>query len=122
MYWSSNAASVAQLQSGSWVPDQGTIDVIGVDVYPSGGATFANTYGDFCGGFEDIPFMIGETGSGSDKTGWLTQLMSDDAKTTCPNYVGFVWFEYDKDGTDFRVATIGNTEAASVLGTGTGTS
>lgn len=26
-----------------------------------------HTYGDFCGGFEDIPFMIGETGSG-DKT------------------------------------------------------
>ena len=85
MYWSPNAASAAQLQSGGWVPYQGAIDVIDVDVYHKDGATFANTYDDFRCGSGDIPFMIGETGSGDDKPGWLTQLMSDDAKTNCPN-------------------------------------
>ena len=120
MYWSPNAASAAQLQSEGWFPDQGAVDVIGVDVYPSSGATFADTYGSFCSGFGDVPFLIGETGAGSasDKTSWLTQLVSDSAKTTCPNYVGFMWFEYNKEGVDYRIATGGNTEAASVLGTG----
>ena len=121
MYWSPNSASASKLKSGGWYPDQGAIDVIGVDVYSKGSSqTFAETYSDFCGGFGDVPFVIGETGSDSasaDKTNWLKQLISDDAKTTCPNYVGFSWFEYDKEGTDFRVATGGNTEAQSVLGT-----
>ena len=119
MYWSPNAASAAQLQSEGWFPDQGAIDVIGVDVYPSSGATFADTYASFCGGFGDVPFLVGETGAGSasDKTSWLTQLVSDNAKTTCPNYVGFMWFEYNKE-LDYRIATNGNTEAASVLGSG----
>ena len=91
------------MQSEVGVPDQGAIDVIGVDVYPKDGATFANTNGDFCCGFGDISFMIGETGSGGDKPEWLTQLMSDDAKTICSNYVGFMWSEYDKDGSDFQI-------------------
>ena len=121
MYWSPNAASASQLQSAGWYPSSGNVDVIGIDVYSSGPTkTFADAYGSFCNGFGNIPFVIGETGSDSasaHKTNWLQQLTSSDAKTTCPNYLGFSWFEYNKDGIDFRVATGGNTEAQSVLGT-----
>ena len=121
MFWSPNSATASQLQSEGWYPSSGDIDVIGVDAYSKGATeTFADTYGGFCNGFGNIPFVIGETGSDSasaDKTNWLEQLTSTEAKTTCPNYLGFSWFEYNKDGTDFRVATGGNTEAQSVLGT-----
>ncbi len=121
MFWSPNAATASQLQSEGWYPSSGDIDVIGVDVYSKGATmTFADAYGGFCNRFGNIPFVIGETGSDSasaDKTNWLEQLTSTDAKTTCPNYLGFSWFEYNKDGTEFRVATGGNTEAQSVLGT-----
>ena len=121
MFWSPNYATASQLQSEGWYPSSGDIDVIGVDVYSKGATeTFADAYGGFCNGFGNIPFVIGETGSDSataDKTNWLEQLTSTDAKTTCANYLGFSWFEYLKDGTDFRVATGGNTEAQSVLGT-----
>ncbi len=121
MYWSPNSATASQLQSEGWYPSSGDIDVIGLDVYSKGSTeTFADAYGGFCNGFGNIPFVLGETGSDSasaDKTNWLEQLTSADAKTTCPNYLGFSWFEYLKGGTDFRVATGGNTEAQTVLGT-----
>ena len=121
MFWSPNAATASQLQSAGWYPSSGDIDVIGIDVYSKGATqTFADAYGDFCNGFGNIPFVIGETGSDSasaDKTNWLQQLTSTEAKTTCPNYLGFSWFEYNKEGVEYRVATGGNTEAQSVLGT-----
>ncbi|KAK0514695.1 hypothetical protein JMJ35_003312 [Cladonia borealis] len=121
MFWSPNYGTASQLQSEGWYPSSGDIDVIGIDVYSEDATkTFANAYGGFCNGFGNIPFVIGETGSDSasaDKTNWLEQLTSTEAKTNCPNYLGFSWFEYNKDGTDFRVATGGNAEAQSVLGT-----
>ena len=121
MFWSPNYATASQLQSEGWYPSSGDIDVIGIDVYSEDATkTFADAYGGFCNGFGNVPFVIGETGSDSasaDKTNWLEQLTSTEAKTTCPNYLGFSWFEYNKDGTDFRVATGGNNEAQSVLGT-----
>ena len=121
MFWSPNAATASQLQSEGWYPSSGNIDVIGIDVYSKGATqTFADAYGDFCNGFGNVPFVIGETGSDSasaDKTNWLQQLTSTEAKTTCPNYLGFSWFEYNKEGMEFSVARGGNAEAQSVLGT-----
>lgn len=119
MFWSPNSASAASLKSAGWYPTGGAVDVIGVDIYPSGEESFSSVYESFCSGW-DVPFSIGETGTGgssADKTYWLQQLSSAAAKTACPNYVGFSYFEYDKQGTDFRVATGGNTEAESVLKT-----
>ena len=120
MYWSPNQASAASIKSAGWYPTAGAVDVVGIDIYPKGQQTFANTYSDFCKTFGNVPFAIGETaigGSAADKTYWLQQLSGAAAKTACPNYVGWSWFEYDKEA-DFRVATNGNTEAKSVLGGG----
>ncbi|MCJ1457249.1 hypothetical protein MMC28_007616 [Mycoblastus sanguinarius] len=119
MFWSPNSDSAASLKSAGWYPTSGAVDVIGVDIYPNGEKSFGDVYGDFCDGWPNTPFAIGETGSGgssADKTYWLQQLTSTGAKTACPNYVGFSYFEYNKDGTDFDVATNGNNEAESVFG------
>ena len=116
MFWSPNSASAASLKSAGWYPTSGKVDVIGVDIYPDSQKSFSDVYGSFCSGW-DVPFAIGETGKGgspADKTYWLQQLISPEAKTACPNYLGFSYFEYNKEE-DFRVATGGNTEAQSVL-------
>ena len=116
MFWSPNSASSADLQQ--WYPKSGRVDVVGIDIYPKEQQTFADTYGDFCKAFSTagIPFMIGETAAGpSLKEYWLGQLVSPEAKTACPHYIGFQWFEYNKEQ-DFRVVTGGNDIAKKVLG------
>lgn len=120
MFWSPNSASAASLKAAGWYPTGGAVDVIGVDIYPPSGSTetFSDVYQSFCSGWPSVPFAIGETASGgssADKTFWLQQLTSVGAKQACPNYVGYSWFEYNKEA-DFLVATDGNTEAQSVLG------
>ncbi|KAL6715318.1 hypothetical protein ACLMJK_007583 [Lecanora helva] len=116
MFWSPNSATAADLKNAGWYPTSGAVDVIGVDIYPKGQKSFSDVYQSFCSGW-DVPFAIGETGIGpasADKTYWLQQLTSTDAKAACPNYIGFSYFEYDKEE-DFRVATDGHTEAVGVL-------
>ena len=122
MYWSPNSGDAASLKS-TWYPTQGSVDIVGIDIYPKNQEDFSSVYGDFCDTFSDLPFVVGETGASdaSSKIYWLQQLSGAAARTACPNYLGWNWFEYDKQGTDFRVATGGNTEAQSVLGTGGGT-
>ena len=123
MHWSPNYdSSAADLVSSGWYPSQGTVDVIGMDIYPSGGSQFAAVYQNFCGyqNWKNVPFIIGETGSkngGSttDKHAWLQQLTGAAALQACPNYLGFSWFEYLKGGVDFRIATGGNTAYQGVL-------
>ena len=117
MFWSPNSASASDLKQ--WYPTSGKVDLVGIDIYPSKQQTFAETYGEFCQAFSsaDIPFAIGETGAGPDlKQAWLGELVSEGAKQACPNYVGFSWFEYNKEA-DFRVVTDGETIAEQVLGT-----
>ena len=122
MFWSPNYVSNAasDLASAGWYPSQGSVDIVGMDVYPKPGSSFASEYQNFCQQWPGIPFVIGETGadnggSESDKHEWLQQLTSSSATSACPNYVGFSWFEYLKDGVDFRVATGGNTAFEGVL-------
>ena len=117
MYWSPNYASATDLSG--WFPSQDTVDIVGMDIYPAGGTTFAAMYQNFCQNWKNIPFIIGETGSkdgGSteDKHAWLQQLTGTAAVQACPNYLGFSWFEYLK-GVDFRIATGGNTAYQGVL-------
>ena len=120
MYWSPNYESnAADLVSSGWYPTQGSVDIIGMDIYPKGGSRFASVYQNFCQQWPDIPFIIGETGSDnggstSDKNAWLKQLTDKSALQACPNYLGFSWFEYLK-GVDFRIATGGNTAAQGVI-------
>lgn len=118
MYWSPNEASSADLKSGGWYPKNGKVDIVGIDIYPKKQQTFADTYADFCGAFSSstIPFVIGETAAGPDlKEYWLGQLSSAEAKQACPHYLGFSWFEYNKEQ-DFRVVTNGETIASRLLG------
>ena len=123
MYWSPNYDSSGEdLVSSGWYPKspQATVDIIGMDVYPSGGSSFASEYQNFCQNWPSIPFIIGETGSANggsttDKTAWLKELTGAAALQACPKYLGFSWFEYLKGGIDFRIATGGNTAAEGVL-------
>lgn len=121
MHWSPNYnSSATDLVSSGWYPTQGTVDVIGMDVYPSGGSQFAGEYQNFCQNWPDIPFVIGETGSQnggttSNKHAWLQQLTDQSDLHACPNYLGFSWFEYLKGGVDFRIATGGNTAYEGIL-------
>ncbi|KAG8528243.1 uncharacterized protein KY384_007160 [Bacidia gigantensis] len=115
MFWSPNSGSPDDLQQ--WYPTEGQVDMVGIDIYPKEQQSFADVYGAFCQKFSSasIPFVIGETGAGpSLKDGWFKELVSPEAKTACPNYLGFSWFEYDKEA-DFRVATAGENIAKQVL-------
>ena len=64
---------------------------------------------------------LGETGwqqggTPDQKKYWLEQVSSPAALARCPNYMGFTWFEYLKDG-DYRIVTgSGGDIAKSVLG------
>ena len=118
MFWSPNEASAATIESGGWFPTSGKVDLVGIDIYPNSQKTFGQVYGDFCKTFsigKNIPFAIGETGAGPDiKQYWLGQLAEGD-KSACPNYVGFSWFDYNKEQ-DFEVVGGGSTIAKQVLG------
>ena len=118
MFWSPNEASAATISSGGWFPTSGKVDIVGIDIYPKSQQTFGEVYGDFCETFstgKNLPFVIGETGAGPDtKQYWLEQLAQGD-KSACPNYVGFSWFDYNKEE-DFQVVEGGSTIAKQVLG------
>ena len=116
MFWSPNSASPDALKQ--WYPKSGRVDVMGIDVYPRKQQSFVDTCGAFCEAFStaEIPFAIGETGAGPElKEFWLRELVNPDAKKACPNYLGFSWFEYDKEA-DFRVITGGSNIAKGILG------
>ena len=123
MFWSPNYASSGQdLVNDGWYPTSAgsIVDIIGMDIYPAGGSSFASVYSDFCSNWPSIPFIIGETGSDNggsttDKHDWLEQLTAQADLQACPKYLGFSWFEYLKGGTDFRIATGGNTAAEGIL-------
>ncbi|KAF2472487.1 glycoside hydrolase [Lindgomyces ingoldianus] len=116
-FWSPNCASAASLSS--WWPGNEFVDIVGIDCYPKAGADVSGTslfqqfYGDFYNTFSkpyNLPFAIGETGAGgSQKEGWLKQLVAPGLKKQYPNYVSMSWFEFDKEA-DFRIVmTDGNT-------------
>ena len=117
MFWSPNQASSGDLQQ--WYPTQGRVDLVGIDIYPKSQQSFGDTYGDFCQAFstaKNLPFVIGETGAGPDlKEYWLGQVAAGDS-SACPNYLGFSWFDYNKEA-DFRVVD-GSDIAKQVLGGG----
>ncbi|KAM0803710.1 heterokaryon incompatibility protein-domain-containing protein [Usnea florida] len=83
MFWSPNSDSVSNIQG--WWPGANYVDIVGLDVYPQPGATFASTYGPFYDAFAttyDKHFCIGETGAGNDavadKEAWVKQLADTD--------------------------------------------
>lgn len=107
MFWSPNVATVEVLNG--WWPGANYVDIVGMDVYPSPGGTFASAYGAFYNGFAkqySKHFCIGETGvenggSTADKEAWVTQLANTNV-SAYPCYKSTTWFEFDK-GVDFRI-------------------
>lgn len=107
MFWSPNSDSVSNIQG--WWPGANYVDIVGLDVYPQPGATFASIYGPFYNAFAKTynkHFCIGETGSGNDavadKEAWVKQLANTDV-SAYPCYKSATWFEFDKGGDDFRI-------------------
>lgn len=108
MFWSPNADSVDDLNG--WWPGANYVDIVGMDDYPSSGATFASTYGAFYSGFAsryNKHFCIGETGAVNGgtvaaKEAWVKQLANTDV-SAYPCYKSATWFEFDKGGDDFRI-------------------
>lgn len=107
MFWSPNSDSVTNIQG--WWPGANYVDIVGLDVYPGSGATFASAYGAFYNAFAKTynkHFCIGETGAGNDavanKEAWVKQLANTDV-SAYPCYKSATWFEYNKGGDDFRV-------------------
>ena len=122
MFWSPNNAGGDSSKLTAWWPGPETVDIVGIDIYPKSHVSFSDAYKDFHGTFAkayDKPFIIGETGysssSDDDKTYWLEQLSSPEAKSSLSNYVGFSWFEYNKEQ-KFYVASHGEEIARNVLG------
>ena len=133
MYWcpnppSSTGDTVATLNQ-KWYPGDESVDVVGLDAYGQGtNPTFQDSVpDDFCSQYGDKMVHVGEAGwlgGGTDdqKAQWLGQVSGTAAKQGCPNYAGFMWFEYDKAGTgdangDYTVASgSGSGIAAKVLG------
>ena len=108
MFWSPNGWPE---DWRDWFPSSGKVDVVGLDHYPNKPETFKEVYQPFCQEYKSLPFVIGETGAGpSLKQNWWNELVSPAAKEACPNYLGFSWFEYNKEE-DFRVATNGQSVA-----------
>ncbi|KAI4216027.1 MAG: hypothetical protein LQ351_001523 [Letrouitia transgressa] len=46
MFWSPNQNTTSEPVDGWW-PGADYVDIVGIDIYPDPGATFASTYGDF---------------------------------------------------------------------------
>ncbi|KAF6241890.1 hypothetical protein HO173_000602 [Letharia columbiana] len=107
MFWSPNEDSVANLNG--WWPGADYVDIVGMDVYPNPGATFASAYGAFYDGFAqqyNKHFCIGETGAANggsvaDKEAWVARLAKGDV-SAYPCYKSATWFEFYK-GVDFRI-------------------
>ena len=107
MFWSPNIDSNTNLYQ--WWPGANYVDIVGVDVYPEQGSTFASVYGNFYTGFATYynkHFAIGETGSKeytvAAKEAWLKELVSGDY-SKYPCYASVTWFEYNKNNDEFRI-------------------
>ena len=111
MFWTPvppfGGATVASLHA-TWYPGDAGVDVVGLDAYaqPNGDGsnpTFQQTVGAFCQFYLQKPFHLGETGwrnggTPQQKTYWWGQVSGQTARSVCPNYLGFSWFEFDKPG------------------------
>jgi hypothetical protein len=132
MYWSPN---IPLSTAEQYFPGSSYVDLVGIDCYPPSplsSTAFSDCYSSFYQTYSsssgyNIPFAIGETGycgsGGNDE--WLAQLVGQDM-CNYPNYIAASWFEFDKDGCDFRIlmggsSTLAETKTLLLDNTGTGT-
>jgi len=103
--------------------------MVGIDIYPGNPApyNFTTIYGSFIDAFStkyNKPFVIGETGAGdtssstfTNRTAFLKTLSGYDGEASkYPTYLGFSWFEYNKEA-DFRVVMGNQSIATNILKT-----
>lgn len=115
MFWSAvppyKAGDSVDTIDAMWFPGDEYVDIVGLDAYGEvingEQVTFDFHMKDFCAKYPKIPVALAETGwinggSADQKQYWLKQVSSADTMKTCPQYIGFSWFEYDKDG-DYRI-------------------
>lgn len=108
MFWCPNDDTTSDVEG--WWPGADYVDIVGMDIYPDPGATFADTYGSFYDGFASTynkHFCIGETGAANggtvaNKEEWVTQLANTNL-SAYPCFQSATWFEFDKGGDDFRI-------------------
>lgn len=110
MYWSPNQSDEIELLD-EWWPGEDTVDIVGIDIYPKDRSknaveVFQPFYNRFAEGYNK-PFAIGETGvTTSDpdfKAWWFKSVTSTTIKNAFPRYILSSWFEYNKEGVDFRL-------------------
>ena len=108
MFWSpNNLGGNPASDLDEWYPGDDTVDLVGIDCYPQfTNQTFEWCYKDFYDRFaagKQKPFAIGETGADTElKDNWAKELVGQ-SRAEYPNYISMSWFEYLKQGVDFRL-------------------
>ena len=115
MFFTPNVASLSEYEE--YFPDDiSTVDIIGIDYYPSTNSPSSTAFVDAMQGFhdkycsDDLIFAIGETGLGTSATiaqrlAWLEQITSSSTASAMKYFKAVSWFNYDK-GYDFRVTGV----------------
>ncbi|KAI5474492.1 glycoside hydrolase family 26 protein [Pseudohyphozyma bogoriensis] len=120
MWFTPNVADLATYQE--YFPDDvSTVDIIGVDYYPTTNSPtstdFLNEMQSFHDAYcsESLAFAIGETGLGQEATiaqrlSWAEAITSSTVASAMPYYIAASWFNYDKG----YVFSIADTDGDSV--------
>jgi mannan endo-1,4-beta-mannosidase len=107
--WNPNIINpMPQVPLQPYYPGNKYVDWVGITGYfpTTGPNTYATLYGPTVSeihGFTHKPFLIAETSveTGPDEVACVNQLVR--TVTRHPNVLGFIWFDYQKDGIDWRV-------------------
>jgi mannan endo-1,4-beta-mannosidase len=108
--WNPNVITATEVPLQPYYPGDSYVDWIGLTGYfpMSGPTTFGQLFGSTMTeirGFTHKPFIIVETAvqSGPNETGCVRSLVSGVVHSS--DVLGFVWFEYDKQGVDWSLAS-----------------
>jgi mannan endo-1,4-beta-mannosidase len=120
--WNPNVISAEpQLDLGAYYPGDAYVDWVGITGYfaASGPHTFDGLYGPTMqeiSGFTTKPFIIAETSvqTGPNAVSAAQDLVSGVRQR--PDVLGFVWFNYDKAGVDWRLESRSAVRAAVAAG------
>jgi mannan endo-1,4-beta-mannosidase len=120
--WNPNVISAEpQLQLSAYYPGNAYVDWVGITGYftNTGPGTFDSLYGPTMQeirGFTDKPFIIAETSvqTGPGAVAAAQSLVSGVRQQS--DVLGFVWFDYDKAGVDWRLGTRPAVRAAIASG------
>jgi mannan endo-1,4-beta-mannosidase len=120
--WNPNVISAEpQLELSAWYPGDAYVSWVGVTGYfgSTGPDTFDGVYGPTMQEirtFTSRPFLIAETSvqTGPDAVTAAQNLV--DGVRQRPDVLGFIWFDYDKAGVDWRLETRPDVRAAIATG------